>query len=182
METIGDYIEKMKGTELGGLLAQEVARASRIRGGRDFKNIGVKSVGQMGEAAGTFHTGSKEVHVREDVVSTRRGVQELVAKVLVHEDIHKGNAAVGDSENHSEGLVHWRTHRALGEDDSTYDEEVQQIETIAAEIGDARVEELGKKPGAEVLLFSDYVKSKVRKGSDVTAAAQEGAELIRKAA
>lgn len=182
METIGDYMEEMRGTELGALLEREVARASRIRGGRDFRGIGVKSVGKMGEAAGTFHTGSKEVHVREDVVSTRRGIQELVAEVLVHEDIHKGNEEVGDSENHSEGLVHWRTRRALRKHDSIYEKEVQQIETIAAEIGDERVEELGKKPGAEVLLFADYVNSRVRKGSDVTAAAQEAAKLIKKAA
>lgn len=182
METIGDYIEEMRGTELGALLEREVARASRIRGGRDFRNIGVKSVGEMGEAAGTFHTGSKEVHIRKDVVSTRRGIQKLVAKVLVHEDIHKGNEKVGDSENHSEGVVDWRTRRALRVHDSIYEKEVQQIETIAAEIGDERVEELGKKPGAEVLLFADYVRSRVAKGANLKQAAQQGAELIKKAA
>lgn len=182
MKTIETYMKDMKGTELGDLLAKEVAEASSIRGGRDFKNIGVKSIAEMGDAAGIFHTASKEVNVREDVVCTRRGIAELVKTVLVHEDIHKGNSAVGDSENHNEGLVQWRTQRAIGKDDNVYDEEVTQIEQIAAEIGDAEVEKLGKEPEAEVLLFSAYVKSKIAKGSEIKTAAEEAANLIKKAA
>jgi len=171
----------MEGTELGKQLETEVAKASRLRGGRNFWGIRIKSVAEMGEAAGTFHTGSKEVSLREDIVTTREGIAKA-CEVIVHEDIHKGNEAVGDTEQHSEGLVHFRTQRTLGIKDDIYDEEVANIRAIAAEIGEDQVDRLGREKGAEVLLFSAFVKRKVEKGMDMNAAAELGAKHIAAAA
>ncbi len=181
METLGDYREEMKGTELGNKLETEVAKASRLRGGRSFWDVTVKSVEEMGDAGGTFHTGTKEVALRKDIASTREGIAK-VCEVLVHEDIHRGNATVGDTEQHSEGLVHWRTQRTIGTNNDTYEEEVDQIDHIAAEIGVEKVEKLGRQKGAEVLLWTAYVQSRVAKGADVEAAAKDGAERIKRAA
>ncbi len=181
METLQDYREEMAGTELGMQLETEVNRASRLRGGRNFWGMEVGSVEEMGNAGGTFNTGSKQKRIREDIASTRAGIAK-VCEVIVHEDIHSGNEAVGDTEQHSEGLVHWRTQRAIGANNDTYEEEVDQIDHIAAEIGAEKVDELGKKKGAEVLLWMAYVQSLVGKGADVETAAKDGAERIKKAA
>lgn len=181
METLQDYREEMRGTELGKQLETEVSRASRLRAGRNFWGIEVGSVEEMGDAGGDFHTGTKHKRIRKDIASTREGIAK-VCEVLVHEDVHSGNEAVGDTEQHSEGLVHWRTQRIIGEKNDTYDEEVANINAIAEEIGPEKVDDLGKKKGAEVLLWMAYVTSKVNKGMEVEAAAQDGAKRIKAAA
>lgn len=171
----------MAGTEMGKKLETEVNKASRLRGGRNFWGMEVGDTEEMGDAAGDFHTGTKHKRIRRDMVTTHAGIAKACG-VIVHEDVHSGNEAVGDTEQHSEGLVHWRTHRIMGANDDIYDEEVTQMEHIAAEIGPDELDELGKKKGAEVLIWMAYVQRLVSKGTDIETAAKDGAERIKKAA
>lgn len=182
METLGEWAKELEGTEPGALLAAAMSKASQLRGGRSFNHVEVVSREVMGHDGGDFNTLTEKTRISDTMLATREGINK-VTEVLVHEDIHRGNEAVGDNGCHSEGLTQWQTLKLLGKaNDSAYQEEVKHIQEIADTIGKEKVKELSKKEDAELLLWRTYTTVRVQKGASLGGAAKEGADHLKEAA
>ncbi len=193
METIKDYQDLLDGTDLGTQLDDQLEKARRHRGGRDFSNVEVVDKSVMGHDGGDFNIRTEHVRISKAMVATRDGVRK-VAEVMIHEDFHRGNAnvsggAANNSElfelkggpegntqqNHNEGFVQWLTLDTLqAANNSAYQEEVGEINKIANRIGREKVRAIGRGKNPELTLWRAYVQHLVKNGMETEAAAEEG--------
>lgn len=200
METIKDYQDKLDGTELGTQLDDQLKKARRHRGGRDFSGVEVVSKEVMGHDGGDFNARTEHVRISQAMIATREGVKK-VAEVMIHEDFHRGNANVGGAadnvehfaveggprpegrQNHSEGFVQWLTLDTLqAANNSAYQEEVSEIEKIANKIGREKVRAIGRGKNPELNLWMSYVHKLIENGMEMDEAAEEGNQRMAAAA
>ncbi len=174
METIQDHQEVLAGTRQGQDLKEQLAKASRHRGGRSFADVEVVNKDKMGHDGGDCNTRTGHVRISEAMLQTRDGVKK-VAEVLIHEDIHRGNATVGGTVNRNEGYDQWLTLDTLqAANNSAYQENVSEIEVIAQKIGRERVRAIGRDANPELNLWMAYVQALIQSGMEAEAATEEG--------
>lgn len=172
--TLREFV-RSQNEERRDLLQAEIYRAE-ARAGRSLDSAKIRSVAEMGEAAGRCHMCSKEIEIRADIVTTERGIREELFPVLIHEGRH----AEGDG---LEGMTELFTTLQTGRPPvPAYRNNVTHAEHIAEVVGRQQAFELAKKPEARVLLLQDYIKNRVQRGAEISEAQQEGEEHIRLAA
>lgn len=173
--SLGEFVETEVDHDRQVLLRAAVSRAS-AKSGRSFEDARIKSVSEMGEAAGRCHMCSGEIEVRADIVATENGVREKLEHVLDHEGEHaKGNSL--------EGFTELATTIRLGcAPVPAYCEKVRHAEHVAEVIGRQRALEFARKPEGRILLMREYVKERVHKNVRLEDAVSEGDRHLEMAA
>lgn len=156
--TIGELLKDKSDKPHLNLVRDAVDRASSLMGGRSFDGVKIRSVAEMGDAAGTCQMDSGEISVREDMVHTAEGARKSLTRVLVHEANHARGIS---SEGVTELLATEKTDKIPV---PAYAEKVRHAEKIAGVIGGRRVlEEVAREEGDRGLVVA-ITREKLRGG------------------
>lgn len=174
-QTLGEFVENETDQERRALLESQISRAETLSGG-NFDAVRIRSVGEMGEAAGRCHMCSREIELREDVVKTEEGIRTDLAHVLVHEREHADG-------NFMEGFTELAATLKTGKSPvPAYREKVEHARHVAEVVGQRRSLELARKPEGRVLLLRVYVAERIQRQMPAEEAAREGEQHLQMAA
>lgn len=154
--TLGQFVRDQEDEKVALLLQSQIARAQRATNGRDFNNVQIGGIDEMGEAAGTCDMCTEQISVREDIVSTEEGVRDDLARVLVHEAAHAEGIRF-------DGIAELEVQLRMGEPPvPAYQRKFDHARHLGDEIGDERLVELSKAPDADVLIIQEFVSSRLK--------------------
>lgn len=179
---VQSYVEDCD-DELAREIKADVAYVKQ-KTGIDVSDAEVKSVEEMGDAAGTCMIETKDIDVRVDTLAAnnakffkeRRYRTGSFRHVIRHEAEHaKGNRLEGTTE-----LV---ASKELGVDPvPAYREKVRAANTIVGILGWDETMDAARQEGAEVLLVTALVLKFVEQAMDLKEAAEKAEGLVKKAA
>lgn len=172
--TLGELVEREGDSARRQLLRQEITRAKTISGRVSFDNVRIKSVSEMGEAAGRCHMCSGDIEVREDIVSIEEAIRTKLAHVLVHEHMHSEGIA-------EDGFAEAITSSLMGEPSvPAYDRisgHVGHIFEVAGVAAEEAVDMLTQE-GGEVILWTTFVAKRVAANMEFDTAVAEADEYF----
>lgn len=174
--SLGEFVADQESEETRSLLRREIGRARALSNGKNFDEVKVSSVAEMGEAAGTCHMCTGEIKVRADIVSTEKGVRESLTSVLVHESIHAEGVAL-------EGMTELEATLRTGKPPvPAYLTKVEHARHITTVVGRDAAFKAVRKDEGRVALLNAYVAARVKRGIAANVAMEEGEFHVAQAA
>jgi hypothetical protein len=82
MNTMDDYVDNAPYAEVGEAIEHAIHEAEQpFHGQADFSNVVVKSVEEMGIAAGTYNTITGEIAIRKDLLCNREAIANVLPRL-----------------------------------------------------------------------------------------------------
>lgn len=181
MNTMDDYVDNAPYAEVGVAIERAVHEAEQpFNGQADFSDVVVKSVDEMGIAAGTYNTITGEMAIREDLLRNREAIATLLPHVLIHERRHKQCKEAGGTL--SEGLTDlWASEESGHSPVDGYATEVRHAIALQLVVGREDLNTLTLEKDAEAKIAVAYAERKSSQGMDFSLALNEAAHHLNEA-
>ena len=178
MNTMDDYVDNAPYAEVGKAIEDAMHQAERaFHGQADFSNVVVKSVEEMGIAAGTYNTVTGELAVRKDLLCNREAIATILPHVLTHEERHRQCKEAGGTL--SEGLTDlWASEHSGYQTVDGYASEVRHAVALQLVVGREDLNKLTLKKDAESKIALAYADEKSSLGMDFSLAFDEAVDHL----